>query len=287
MKKLNISLFFIAIYFLCPGNLFAQWEYNTPDEVYLNPTNSKLGIGTSNPSDFYTLHVDGGAVNSKNGIYSIGHNGKLAVFGRSTTGRAIYGSTSSGYGIFGYASSVSGTGVYGRASTGKAVYGYTTSGYGIYGAATSSNGHAGFFDGRVEVDGQVSIGTGNLPTTVGGDDISNYKLFVEGGLLADEVRVRNDWADYVFAKDYDLKPLPQVQLYIQEKGHLPNVPSEEDVENKGLQLGEMTKIQQEKIEELFLYVIELDKQTKALKTANELLLKRIKQLEKEAPNGVK
>ncbi len=281
MKNINLFTAILIIAFFTSNSLFAQWEYNTPDEIYYAPATGKVGIGVTNPSNYYRLHVDGKTTNATNGIYSIAHNGKIAIFGRSTSGKGVYGSTSTGYGVYGYTSNSLGTGVYGFASAGKALSGRTSYGYAVHGLATSNNGHAGYFTGKVEVDGKVSIGTSNTPTTVGGEDISDYNLFVEGGILADEIRVRNNWADYVFASDYELKPLNLVQKHIKEKGHLPNVPSEKEVENKGLQLGEMTKIQQEKIEELFLYVIELDKQAKSLKTENRLLLKRIKQLEQK------
>ena len=85
-------------------------------------------------------------------------------------------------------------------------------------------------------------------------------------MLADEVRVRTTWADYVFEDQYSLMTLPEVESFIDANGHLPNVPSAETVEASGIELGEMTKIQQEKIEELTLYIIDLQKQLDTLKT---------------------
>ncbi|MBC8755164.1 hypothetical protein H2O64_10805 [Kordia sp. YSTF-M3] len=104
--------------------------------------------------------------------------------------------------------------------------------------------------------GYINIGTPYAPTIYINQ---NYKLFVNGGILAKEVRVRTDWADYVFEKEYELKPLSEVESYINENGHLPNVPSAKTVETEGLNLGDITKIQQEKIEELTLYIIEQNK----------------------------
>lgn len=112
--------------------------------------------------------------------------------------------------------------------------------------------------------GRVAIGTTNTPTTIGGQNISNYRLFVAGGILADEIRVRTGWADYVFAADYKLPTLTEVSAFIDENGHLPNVPSAAQVEEEGIELGEITRIQQEKIEELTLYMIEMQKQIAAL-----------------------
>ncbi|MFT5822280.1 MAG: hypothetical protein ACI8ZM_003536 [Crocinitomix sp.] len=112
--------------------------------------------------------------------------------------------------------------------------------------------------------GRVGIGTTNTPTTIGGQNISAYRLFVKGGILADEVRVRTGWADYVFADEYKLPTLKEVGTFINENGHLPNVPSAAQVEEEGIEIGEITRIQQEKIEELTLYMIEMQKQIEAL-----------------------
>ena len=93
---------------------------------------------------------------------------------------------------------------------------------------------------------------------------SFYHLFVEGGILTEEVLVRTGWADYVFAEDYDLQSLEEVEAHIAENGHLPNTPSAQEIENGGLQLGAATVNQQEKIEELFLYLIEMNKELETL-----------------------
>lgn len=112
--------------------------------------------------------------------------------------------------------------------------------------------------------GKVGIGTTNVPNFIGGVNISRYSLYVAGGMLADEVRVRTGWADYVFLPNYDLKPLTEVADFIEKNGHLPNVPSAQEVMDQGLELGEISTIQQEKIEELTLYVIDQQKEIKAI-----------------------
>ena len=123
-------------------------------------------------------------------------------------------------------------------------------------------------------DGKLSIGTTNMPTTLGGADVSAYKLFVKGGVLTEEVRVRTGWADYVFDADYKLLTIQEVESFIKENGHLPNVPSEKLVEAQGIELGDITRIQQEKIEELVLYIIEQQKQIDALKQSVDTLMKK-------------
>jgi uncharacterized small protein (DUF1192 family) len=66
-------------------------------------------------------------------------------------------------------------------------------------------------------------------------------------------------------------PLSQVDTFIQTQGHLPNTPSAEVIENQGLELGATAKNHQEKIEELFLHLIELEKRLRALETENARL----------------
>ncbi len=123
---------------------------------------------------------------------------------------------------------------------------------------------------QLKFNGKVGIGSvTTFPTTAGAVNVSNYKLFVTGGILTDEVRVNSSssgtWADYVFNKDYELKSLEEVEKFINENGHLPNVPSAAQVKEEGIALGEMAKIQQEKIEELTLYLIQQSKQIDELK----------------------
>jgi hypothetical protein len=78
----------------------------------------------------------------------------------------------------------------------------------------------------------------------------------QGLLQIREVKVDMEtWPDYVFVEDYNLLTLEEVSNYIQDNGHLPNVPSAEEVEEEGVYLAEMSKILLEKIEELTLYLI--------------------------------
>jgi hypothetical protein len=131
--------------------------------------------------------------------------------------------------------------------------------------------HQGYGLG-LEVTGKVSIGTNNKPTDIGGANITSYKLFVKGGILADEVRVRTGWADYVFADEYRLKPLAEVESFIKKNKHLPNVPTSKEVESQGINVGNIAKIQQEKIEELTLYIIDQNKRIEKLESQIEKLV---------------
>ncbi|MBK6995733.1 MAG: hypothetical protein IPH31_12675 [Lewinellaceae bacterium] len=135
--------------------------------------------------------------------------------------------------------------------------------------------------GESNFDGRVKVGAANFPTFAGA---AFYELAVGGGIIAEEVLVRlqsgGGWADYVFADDYAVKPLPEVEAFVKKEKHLPGVPSAAEVAEKGLSLGEMQKIQMEKIEELYLHVIEMNKQVQTLKSENESLKSRVTELEK-------
>ena len=88
-------------------------------------------------------------------------------------------------------------------------------------------------------------------------------VLVNGLLCAKEMRVQLAgapcWPDFVFSKDYKLLPLKDVEQFITENQHLPNVPSSADVEANGVELGEMNAILLQKVEELTLYIIQLEK----------------------------
>lgn len=109
-------------------------------------------------------------------------------------------------------------------------------------------------------NGSVGIGTSS-PS-------SSYKLSVNGSIRAKEVVVETGWADYVFEENYSLRTLTEVEEFIRENKHLPEVPSAKEVETNGVRLGEMESILLKKIEELTLYMIQQQKDIEALKVEN-------------------
>ena len=119
---------------------------------------------------------------------------------------------------------------------------------------------------KINLLGRVIVG--DLPADLSPTINADYKLLVNGKVLVkDEVYVKNagiGWADYVFAKDYKLMPLNEVEQHIKDKGYLPNMPSAAEVEEQGIAVGDLIKRQQEKIEELTLYMIEIQKENKAM-----------------------
>ena len=106
--------------------------------------------------------------------------------------------------------------------------------------------------------GEVAVGTSSVP--------SGYTFAVNGKIRTREIRVDQDvWPDYVFEKDYDLLTLEEIQKHIEDKGHLPNIPSATEVRKNGVQLGEMSNLLLVKIEELTLHIIELKREIEQLK----------------------
>ncbi|MFM9908346.1 MAG: hypothetical protein ACKVOW_03300, partial [Chitinophagaceae bacterium] len=97
-------------------------------------------------------------------------------------------------------------------------------------------------------------------------DNADFELAVKGNIICEDITTASFalWPDYVFNKTYKLKPLNQVEKFIQKNHHLPNIPSAKEIEQKGIQLGDMQKRMMEKIEELTLYIIELNKKSELL-----------------------
>ncbi|WP_396159108.1 hypothetical protein [Flavobacterium sp.] len=131
-----------------------------------------------------------------------------------------------------------------------------------------NNSNIWFNGSSSESNGKIYIGSNvSYPNATG-----NYKLFVEGGILTEKVKVAlrstANWADYVFEKNYELMPLKNVEEYINKNKHLPGIDSAEELSKKGLDLAEMQAKQMEKIEELTLYIIEQNK--KLEKQNNEI-----------------
>lgn len=101
---------------------------------------------------------------------------------------------------------------------------------------------------------------------IGTDIQDGYDLAVCGNIRAADVKVHavSDWCDYVFEDDYELKSLEEVEAFIEQNKHLPEIPSAVEVETEGIQVSEMLQLMMKKIEELTLYTIEQDKRIKEL-----------------------
>jgi len=161
---------------------------------------------------------------------------------------------------------------------------YATSGNSSYlGFNARRNGTTWHFDGNGTNNGGAllwSDASGNIlfaniaPTGGSAQQVAasnmynnvNLILYNNGLLQAKEVKVTlSGWPDYVFGEDYKLMSLDETEKFINENGHLPGVPSAQEVEEEGLSLGEMNARLMQKVEELTLHVIELQKQIEELK----------------------
>lgn len=114
------------------------------------------------------------------------------------------------------------------------------------------------------IDGSGRIGINTIPPAT-----SNfYKLFVEGGIAARDVKVTAlTFPDYVFTKEYKRLSIYEYEKFITSNKHLPGLPSAKEVkENDGFEIGQMQTKLLEKVEEQALYIIDLQKQIDELKT---------------------
>jgi hypothetical protein len=129
-------------------------------------------------------------------------------------------------------------------------------------------------------DGTVGVGFGTT-YNAGHYKSMGYKLAVNGGIICEEVKVVTDVpdADFVFEEDYNLAPLSDVEDFIKENKHLPNIPSAEEFKTNGYNVGEMDGMLLRKIEELTLYIIKQEKQTIEQQKLIEALQKRLSELE--------
>jgi hypothetical protein len=117
-------------------------------------------------------------------------------------------------------------------------------------------------------DGNIGIGT---------TDPQGYKLAVDGDAIFTKMKVKTyaSWPDYVFHRNYNLRPLMDLEKYIKQNGHLPDVPSASEVEKNGLDVGDNQATLLKKIEELTIYIIDINKKVDKLSKENEMLKKKV------------
>ena len=126
----------------------------------------------------------------------------------------------------------------------------------------------------LQKDGTVTIGVWEKYT----DDVTDtdgHKLMVNGGILCEKVKVIVDVpnSDHVFESDYDLRSLEEVEQFVKENKHLPEIPSAAEFQENGYSIGEMDDLLLRKVEELTLYTIQLKKELDEVKRVNSELVK--------------
>jgi len=124
----------------------------------------------------------------------------------------------------------------------------------------------------IKSNGNVGIGTTN----------PQFKLAVNGNIGAQDIIVTNTgWSDYVFRPGYRLRPLSEVNQFIEENGHLPDIPTEAEVKEKGVSLGDMQAKLLAKVEEITLHLIQADERNNRSDEQNRELREHMNQQQKE------
>jgi hypothetical protein len=230
---------------------------NTRSNAMTVLENGKVGIGTVSPAYMLTVKND---INVDNGNGNAGTTDNTLKFGANNTGESIGSNRTTGVNQWGldfytnYANRMS------IANNGYVGIGVTN---------PKSNLH---------VAGQMVIG--GIATA----PANGYMLSIEGKAICEELKIqlKAGWPDYVFDKSYKLLSLEDLEKSVEQNKHLPNIPSAADiVADKGFELGDMNRRLLEKVEELTLYMIDMNKQNKRLQQNNQLLEERLAAIEKK------
>ncbi len=100
------------------------------------------------------------------------------------------------------------------------------------------------------------------------DSTVAHSLWIEGSSIAEEMFVKikdGTWGDYVFKDDYLLLPVNDLETFITKNGHLPEMPTADQVKEEGVKAGETIRLLTVKVEELTLYLLQQQKEIEALK----------------------
>jgi hypothetical protein len=234
MKHLSLLCLLLGITTL----LSAQFLDSSGDNNTLSP----LGVGGTIDNSIQ-LKVNGGPATPEE---TDGRSGVFAI---------AYGSNK--FGVYARADNASCSGLVATSLNGTAVKGYST------------NGYAGVFIGKVEFRETLSSPDAYLSTSFSNPD---YRLYVDKGIQTGRIKTLASLADYVFEPGYEVMPLDSVAAFIEENHHLPGVISQTEVEAEGgVDLTAFTVQLQEKLEELYLHAIEMDKRLQSMESENAAL----------------
>ncbi len=117
-----------------------------------------------------------------------------------------------------------------------------------------------------------------------GTETPSHKLDVNGTIRAKEIIVETGWADHVFAPDYELAPLSEVEAHIKANQRLPGIPSAAEIGETGVSLGQSQTMLLEKIEELTLHAIEQQKRIEQKDDRIDSLESRLAAIERSLSN---
>lgn len=157
-----------------------------------------------------------------------------------------------------------------------------TAGIGLKVSSRAFDQETGVLSEMELAEGKAFVGATKTPD---GTFIENFVVYADGHVRARDIKVTLNpltHGDFVFEKNYVLMPLNELENYYNLNHHLPNVPSTSEVEkNNGINLGEMSEIQLVKIEEMTLYIVDLNKKLNQLAEKIEMQQKEIKELQRK------
>lgn len=273
MKTITRILFSTTFLFVTINVSGQTWSTNNSN-LYANPTSTKVGIGTSSPNS--KLHIN--ASSGQNGFrVQIAGSTKFTVASNGGVTIGTYNDTPPANGLkingnfdipFNQWMGFGGNNV----SYNRLMLHHTgTHGYIDYKDNLHFRADKNWLSAlTLYGDGTVGVGFGTT-YSAGQYLTQGYKLAVNGGILCESVVVVQDVpnSDFVFENDYNLRSLNEIEEFIKENKHLPEVPSAQEFKEKGYKLGEMDDILLRKIEELTIYLIEQNKRIEALEAENE------------------
>lgn len=258
MKKIILS----TVMILAVITLFAQGEWtNSSGNIYTNAAtypNTNVGINTTSPTqDLNIVDSDGSCNLQLESGYNEAGNKTLGSFliKHNPTGDMFFTAIRKWNGVNEMVQSCYDAGT--TTWCGFSSFDFDTKDFKL---------KNGIVDVFYENTGGVGINTTTIPT--------GYKLAVGGKVIVEglDVQLSGSWPDYVFRDDYKLMTLPELENFIDTHGHLPEVPSANELENGVINVAEMDALLLQKVEELTLYLIQL-------KEENNLLKDRIEKLE--------
>lgn len=280
-RKISFSIFLITILLTFTSNqTFAQ------NNLYPWPSTGNIGIGTTTPS--FNLHVHGtqqysetdkgsglvsnygytsrlGFTNSSTGtLYSDGLLMRMSVYDfimdNKENGKIQFQTGSLNFGL---------SGQYNRAYLGS-ISSPSGSNYAIFNIRTNDNGLfiqtvSGAKYGLSVITSALTDNAIQVMGTSGMD--RNFAVKANGEVFARKYTTTlASIPDYVFLPDYKLLSFGELRSYVQLNRHLPNVPSAIEYEQNGVDLGEMNRLLLEKVEELTLYILQLEERVNTLES---------------------